>query len=129
MAECVATLARLKKPPAVSIHSKKEEPKPQISPAPGLVARRAKNNPKASPKVAPRSPPPRSDVESATLLSKPPEVPRAKPRRASIRTERNRADANRGSILECASAMDQSLTSHQSSERCHEGKRARLSSP
>src|SRR5258706_3766159 len=94
MAVCPVTAARWKKPPAVRIQSKKEEPKPQIRPAPGLVARLAKNNPKISPKLAPKSPPERSELFSTALSRKPPETPRATPRRSSIVRERGRAKSN-----------------------------------
>src|SRR5258706_5444938 len=94
MAKCPVTAARGKKPPAVSIQSKTEEPKPQISPAPGLVARLAKDNPKTSPKLAPSSPPERGELFSTALSNKPPESPRVKPRRGSILRQPERGKPN-----------------------------------
>src|SRR5258705_9582086 len=87
----LALAPKRKKPLGTRIQRKNEEAKPQISPAPGLVARRAKNNPKASPKAAPTSPPEESDVFSTTLWSKPPETPSTRPTKVSTRRESDRA--------------------------------------
>src|SRR5260370_39527409 len=106
MAVCPVTAGRWKKPPAVSLQSKKEEPKPQISPAPGLVARLAKNNPKISPKLAPKSPPERSELFTTALSRKPPEPPRATPRTSSIVRERERAKSNCLPKAVCVSDTD-----------------------
>src|SRR5712664_4715720 len=89
-----------KKPLGTSIQRKSEEAKPQISPAPGLVARRAKNNPKASPKAAPTRPPEESEVFSTTLWSRPPEAPRAKPIRVSSQRGSERPTSNTAAALD-----------------------------
>src|SRR6266850_1348013 len=86
------------KPLGTRIQRKNEETKPQISPAPGLVARRAKNNPKASPKAAPTRPPEESEVFSTTLWSKPPETPSTRPIKVSTRRESERATSSAGAL-------------------------------
>src|SRR6267142_1409081 len=87
-----------KKPLGTRIQRKNEEAKPQISPAPGLLARRAKNNPKASPKAAPTSPPEESEVFSTTLWNKPPETPSTRPIKVSTRRESERATSSAGAL-------------------------------
>ena len=80
-----ASIGRI--PAGIITHRSNANPRPQINPAPGLVARWAKNRPKASPKRPPSNTPCASGVVSSALLTAPPVAPRPNPSRSSIHTE------------------------------------------
>src|SRR5260370_27178587 len=74
-------------PAGTVTHRRNADPTPQINPAPGLVARGAKNRTKASPKKLPSKTPCAGDVVSSALRKAPPTAPRPNPSRGSIQTE------------------------------------------
>src|SRR5271155_4623162 len=74
-------------PAGIIIHRRNADPKPQINPAPGVVARWAKNRAKARPKRPPSNTPCASGVVSSALRRAPPIAPRPSPSRSSIQTE------------------------------------------
>src|SRR5882724_11030731 len=74
-------------PAGTVTHRRNADPTLQINPAPGLVARWAKNRPKASPQKPPSKTPCASDVVNSALRKAPPIAPRPNPSRGSIQVE------------------------------------------
>src|ERR1700690_1993208 len=81
-------------PAGNTIHASSAQARPQIKPAPGLVARLAKNNPKISPNREPQKTPCASKLASNVACIAPPSPPMHKPRRGST----GRADPARVSF-------------------------------
>src|SRR5260370_36017697 len=73
-------------PAGTAIHTRNAEPRPQMSPAPGLSVLLENNKPKTSPNNAARSRSRRVQGSSAPFASKPPAKPVTRPSKASIRT-------------------------------------------
>ena len=73
-------------PAGTSIHRSSAEATPQINPAPALVARLAKNRPKANPKRPPSNTPCVSGIVRIALRRAPPAAPSPSPIRVSIQT-------------------------------------------
>src|SRR5215469_7004270 len=74
-------------PAGIVTHRRNADPTPQINPAPGVVARWAKNRPKASPKKLPSKRPCASDVVRSALRKAPPNAPNPNPSKGSIQTD------------------------------------------
>src|SRR5260370_29036581 len=64
-------------PAGITNQRSKAQPRPQISPAPGVVARFANTTPKTTPKNPPSRIPWVSDASSILLCSMPPSAPEA----------------------------------------------------
>src|SRR5260370_8695919 len=73
-------------PAATANQRRKAKPRPQTKPAPGVVARSAKNRLKTSPKATPSKMPFVSELSNSLLCSAPPSAPAKRPTSAPTQT-------------------------------------------
>src|ERR1700740_2265990 len=101
-------------PAGIITHRSNANPRPQINPAPGLVARWEKNRLKASPKRPPSNTPCASGVVSSAPRKAPPIAPRPSPSRGSIQTN----PATRGLACPRTEDSDAAMISAPTKDSC-----------
>src|SRR5262249_34265258 len=82
--ECEPRASKGRTPAGKTIHNSTAKAKPQINPAPVLVARFAKSKPKAAPNKSPHSDDCASERPRIIPCSAPPDAPTDNPRRTSF---------------------------------------------